>query len=80
MKVSLTMTFLQEPPWIIFTPETIAVVLLYEAKNEELISDISEASKLTTEQWRKAVAAYNGSDEYARKVYEYLPYITELLD
>ena len=28
----------------------------------------------------EAVAEYNGSDEYARKVYEYLPYITELLD
>ena len=63
-----------------FNIETIAAVLLYEARNEGLISDVSEASNLTTEQWWKAVAKYNGSDEYARKVYEYLPYITELLD
>ena len=63
-----------------FNIETIAAVLIYEAINKQIISDVSEASNLTTEQWWKAVAKYNGSDEYARKVYEYLPYVTELLD
>ena len=63
-----------------FNIETIAAVLIYEAKKNGIISDVSEASNLTTEQWRKAIAEYNGSDEYARKVYEYLPYVTELID
>ena len=63
-----------------FNIETIAAVLLYEAAKKELIPDVSDASNLTTEQWWKAVAKYNGSDEYARKVYEYLPYVAELLD
>ena len=63
-----------------FNIETIAAVLLYEAERNKIISDISEASNLTTDQWREAVAKYNGSDEYARKVYEYLPITAELLD
>ena len=63
-----------------FNIESIAAVLLYEAQNSGAISHISEASNLTTDQWWEAVAKYNGSDEYTRKVYEYLPHITELLD
>ena len=63
-----------------FNIETIAVVLRYEAERNKIISDISEASNLTTDQWWEAVKKYNGSGEYARKVYEYLPFATELLD
>lgn len=47
-----------------FNIETIAAVLLYEAKKKELISDPSEASNLTTDQWWEATA------EYARNIVE----------
>ena len=63
-----------------FNIETIAAVLLYEAERNKIISDISEASNLTADQWWEAVKKYNGSGEYARKVYEYLPFTAELLD
>ena len=62
-----------------FNIQTIAAVLIYEACRLELISDPSEAKNLTLAQWQQAVAAYNGSDEYARKVYEYLDDIETLL-
>ncbi len=63
-----------------FNIETIAAVLIYEAKNAGYIDNPADARKLTVNQWYKAVAKYNGSDVYADKVYDYLPYIEELLD
>jgi hypothetical protein len=63
-----------------FNIQTIAAVLVYEAMRAKLINDPSEAKNLTQEQWKKAVAKYNGSDEYARKVYEYLNDIKKFLD
>lgn len=32
------------------------------------------------EEWKQIVAEYNGSDEYANKVFEYLEDADELLD
>lgn len=51
-----------------FNIQTIAAVWVYEAIKAELINVPSEAQNLTQEQWKRAVAKYNGSDEYARKV------------
>ena len=63
-----------------FNIETIAVVLIYEAMNEELIKYPWQAKDLPRSQWKGAVKRYNGADEYANKVYEYLDSIEELLD
>lgn len=63
-----------------FNIQTIAAVLVYEAIQAGLMNDPSEAQNLTQEQWKKAVAKYNGSDEYARKVYGHLKDIKKLLD
>ena len=70
-----------------FNIETIAVVLLYKAKEWRIIEDVNDMSKilsLTLDEWKVAVARYNGttekSDEYAEKVFEYLESIKELLD
>ncbi len=63
-----------------FNIKTIAAVLIYEVENAKVIQNPSESKNLTIGQWKKAVAKYNGSDEYARKVYEYLGAIYELLN
>lgn len=62
-----------------FNIETIALVLLMEAKNSGVIRDYSETGNLTYEKWATPITLYNGSSEYAKKVQEYLPYIKTLL-
>lgn len=63
-----------------FNIRTIAAVLIYEAKKAGFISKASEAKNLTPEQWKEAVHLYNGGDEYAPKVYEYLSATKKLLE
>ena len=63
-----------------FNIKTIVAVLLYEAKELGIIDDISDAKNVSVEEWKPVVAKYNGSDEYANKVFEYLEDADELLD
>ena len=60
--------------------QTIAAVLIFEAKNLGFINSPNDAKNLTLDQWQKTVARYNGSDEYAKKVYEYLGNVDTLLE
>ena len=62
-----------------FNIETIAVVLIFEAKNANIISYAGEVGNLTLEQWEKPVTRYNGGSEYAGKVFEYLDDIQTLI-
>ena len=66
-----------------FNIETIAVLLIYEARNANHISDPNSAKDLTLEQWKDAVVRYNGfgdkAHKYANQVYEYLNDISTLL-
>ncbi|MDQ8734829.1 hypothetical protein [Paenibacillus sp. LHD-38] len=70
-----------------FNIETIAVILVYQA--QQMYGNDVDPSSLTMDQWKEVVPYYNASmstpesrkkgNDYASKVFEYLPYTKILL-